>query len=361
MQDRSPSRNTLFDALRGLAAIEVMLFHITNLGHHELLPGGYLAVDLFFLLSGFVLWNAYGARLNDGLTPAAFLRLRLHRLYPLFAIGVAFGVMRAAGAMIVGDPRAPTLPLLLAQIGATALMMPSGFGSSGLFPLNNPAWSLSLEMLVNIAFCLWLAHWSTRRLVALVFAAALALALVARHFGSLDLGWNLGDAIGGTVRCTFSFVLGVVMARQRLFVRHRTDWGARPLIATLALFTLVVAIDPGPALRPWYDTGCVAIAFPAIVALIADARLTDTPARIGTALGELSYPLYAVHYPLILPMMLLCARLGIDGWPQIAMVAIGALAIAATLIPVDRAIRGRLGTRHAAVRARQPYPATVAD
>ena len=335
----------LFDALRGLAAIEVMLFHITNLAHWQVLPSGYLAVDLFFLLSGFVLWNAYGERLGNDLSPQAFVRLRLVRLYPLFAIGLAFGVIRAFGAMAVGDPRAPALLELLAQIAASALMIPSGFDQTGLFPLNNPAWSLSLEMLINVAFCLWLAHWSSRRLAAAVCMAAIALVLVARHFGSLNLGWNVFDAVGGVPRCAFSFMLGVIIARHRLFIRHRYRAGAPLLIAVLALFTTIVATDPGAALRPWYDLACVLFAFPAMIALTADARLRDASVPVGMGLGELSYPLYAVHYPLILPMMMVCAKLGIGGPAQVAVIAVGCLAIAAALIPIDRAIRRTLASR----------------
>lgn len=340
-----PSRNTLFDALRGLAAIEVMLFHVTNMDHQPILPGGYLAVDLFFLLSGFVLWNAYGARLERGLSAGSFVRLRLVRLYPLFAVGVALGVIRALGAMHLGDPRAPTLPHLAVEIGATAVMLPSGLGREGLFPLDNPAWSLALEVIVNIAFCVWLVRWSPRRLVSIVAVAALALALVAGHFGSLDIGWNLTTAIGGPVRCTFSFVLGVVMARQRLYVRHRSGTGPLLVIGVLMLFSAILALDPAAAIRPWYDLACVLVVFPSLVALTADTRMHGPAARIGAAMGEMSYPLYATHYPLILPAMLVCARLHASGRGESAMIAVGCVLVAAMLAPVDRAVRSALARR----------------
>lgn len=356
MSETASRRNSLFDALRGLAAVLVLLFHVTNLDKRPILPGGYLAVDLFFLLSGFVLWNAYGDRLTHGLSAGAFVRLRLVRLYPLFAIGVTLGIVRAIGAIHLGDPRAPTLPMLGLEIGATALMIPSGFGAEGVFPLDNPAWSLALEVIVNIVFCLWMVRRGPRSLGAVVIVAAAGLALVAAHFGSLDVGWKVANAIGGPVRCAFSFVAGVVMARQRFYVRRASSSGLAMPVVVLTLFTVILAIDPGAAFRPWYDLACVIFVFPTIVALTADMRVGPRAARIGTALGEMSYPLYATHYPLILPAMLVCAKLHLAGRIESVAIAAGCIAVAVALVPVDRAARGLLARR----RAPQPgAPTTV--
>lgn len=345
MSHRVPSRNHLFDALRGLAAVAVMLFHVTNIDRDPMLAGGYLAVDLFFLLSGFVLWNAYGARLVEGLSAGAFLRIRLVRLYPMFAIGMALGIVRALGAMHLGDPRAPTWPMLIVQTLATALLIPSGVTDQGVFPLDNPAWSLSLEVIVNIAFCLWMVRRPNRMLGMLCVVAAFALVMVALRFGSLDTGWKAANAIGGPIRCAFSFTLGVLMARRGIHAAHDPRSGRLLPYAILALVLAVIAFPPGAALRPWFDLACVMIVFPAIVALAANARMAGAGAWIATVLGDMSYPLYAIHYPLIRPAMVLCARFHIGGGNAIVAIAGLCLASAALLVPVDRVLRGWLGRR----------------
>lgn len=351
MSEHRASRNALFDGLRGLAAVAVMLFHVTNMAKQPMLRGGYLAVDLFFLLSGFVLWNAYGEALVGGMPVRAFVRRRLVRLYPMFAIGMALGIVRALGAMHIGDPRAPTLPMLAVEVAATAFLIPSGYGGEGVFPLDNPAWSLSLEMIVNLAFCLWMARWSQRRLVLLCLVAGAALPVVALWYGSLDVGWKVATLVGGPVRCAFSFTLGMVMARrwderQEGTAEHWTPY------AVLALTLAILAFGPGAAMRPWFDSACVLVAFPVIVAAAADVRMTGWGARIAGWAGELSYPLYVTHYPLILPAMVFCAKLHITGAGAIMATALLCLAVAGVLVPVDRAIRGLLAAHRSARRGR---------
>lgn len=343
MVNTSARRNVVFDALRGLAAILVMVFHITNIEKRPALPGGYLAVDLFFLLSGFVLWNAYGDRLPGSLSAVRFVRLRLVRLYPLFAIGLVLGIVRAIGAMHVGDPRAPTLAMLAAETVTGGLLVPSGFDANSIFPLDNPAWSLSLEVAVNIVFCVWLVRLSDRRLAQVCVVSAIAVAVVAASFGSLDVGWKPANFIGGPVRCVFSFTLGLLMAKRRFWFGHAGPGYIVP-IALIALFTAMLAFDPG-AYRPAFDTACVLIGFPTIVALAADARIEGRAAWAGRAIGELSYPLYATHYPLILPIALVCARLHIGGMAEVAVIAAISIAVAALLVPVDRRVRAWLGER----------------
>src|SRR5215210_2241655 len=79
------------NGLRGLAALIVVLFHAAALIGTQLAPGGYLAVDLFFILSGFVIAHAYDHRFAEGLGPLAFIRYRIIRFYPLYLLGLAIG------------------------------------------------------------------------------------------------------------------------------------------------------------------------------------------------------------------------------------------------------------------------------
>ncbi len=95
------SRFETLDGLRGLAAVVILTRHIAELNHLPYLsPHGYLGVDFFFVLSGFVIGFAYERRLQDGMTFGQFTSLRLQRLYPLLALGMAFGTLVSAGKLI---------------------------------------------------------------------------------------------------------------------------------------------------------------------------------------------------------------------------------------------------------------------
>ena len=351
------SHNHLFDALRGLAAVGVMLFHLTNIEKRQIVPGGYLAVDFFFLLSGFVLWNAYGDRLRNGLSAGSFIALRLRRLYPLFAMGLLLGIARAIGGMHLGDPRAPTVPALMREALASALLLPSAIDAQSVFPLDNPAWSLSLEVFVNIAFCVWIVKASRQRLAQTCVAAAVVLALVAHHYGSLDIGWRVESYAGGVARCAFSFTLGVAMARFGLHLRPRPDAELALSAGLLVAFTALLVVDPGHAWRLPFDILCVLFLFPLILALAAGARMTGLPADAAKAAGTISYPLYATHYPLILPLTVIGARLHIGGMIQGVAIAAICIMVACAAVPVDRAIRNARTAGRA--RQRPPVPAPV--
>ena len=348
----SRPHNHVFDALRGLAAVMVMLFHLTNIEHRPIVPGGYLAVDFFFLLSGFVLWNAYGERLRAGLSATDFVALRLKRLYPLFAIGLMLGIVRALGAIHLADPRAPTLPALLVEAFASALLLPTAIDAQSVFPLDNPGWSLSLEVFVNIAFCAWIVKVSSPRLAQISVAAAIVLVVVARHYGSLDTGWRIESYAGGVARCAFSFTLGVVMARRDMVIRLGSR-ARRWLPALLVVaFGALLAVDIGHTLRLRFDIVCVLCVFPLILALAAGTAMDGLPARVASAMGAISYPLYATHYPLILPLIVVFARLHVGGTIEIVAIAALCIAAAGAAIPVDRTIRTMLSRR----RRHRPGP-----
>lgn len=144
-------RNYLFDGLRGTAALLVVGMHAAPRTEANWVPGGNLAVDFFFLLSGFVIAHAYERKLLAGMTLASFAALRIARLYPVYAMGVALGIagllrdhfdfpMRASGSAIV------------AASGFNAVMLPAPFGFEALFPTNFVAWSLFVEMMVNMLY-----------------------------------------------------------------------------------------------------------------------------------------------------------------------------------------------------------------
>lgn len=285
------------NALRGLAAIGVVVFHLKGAFVPVATPGGYLAVDLFFVMSGVVLSHAYDSRFRAGMGLVEFMRVRLVRLYPLYLLGLACGVVVTLASMVgrntAGwDARSLGLALL------PALFILPDFGAApghDLFPLNIPSWSLFLELLVNVVFAATWRVLTMRRLVVLCASSAVLLPALVAHTGSLDQGWSV-DGLGvGMARAMFGFFFGVLAARK---LKSRPTVQSTPVVLLLsAAFAVAVMVDPGASNRALWDTVWVVVGFPVLVSV---ATVT-TPGRglgvVGSFLGVTSYAIYILHSP----------------------------------------------------------------
>jgi peptidoglycan/LPS O-acetylase OafA/YrhL len=287
------------DGLRGVAALAVVIFHADVLLHGQYAPSGFLAVDFFFLLSGFVIAHAYDDRI-EGIGLLAFIRRRVIRFYPLYLLGLCLGAAWLAAELILRPPA-----YLTAGEGARDFLLGLVFLPSpgkNLYPLNVPAWSLGCELLINILFAVFHRRLTGSRLLAVVLLSGAALAL----------GWTGTVHEGGwlpLVRATFGFSLGVLLFRSRF------RWSANPwlLVAVTALALLF------PAPKAWgglYELACVFVLFPLVVA--GGVRQPRLEAPFAWA-GDASYTIYAIHYPLIWMVAVL------HGPPWIAFVFIAAL------------------------------------
>ena len=216
--DRAKRFSTL-EGMRGMAAICVVLMHSPGLFGLASPRSAYLAVDFFFVLSGFIIAHVYEARLDQGLSAKAFIRARIVRLYPLYVVGMISGVVIAAASLLRHSDLlwSYTQPLVSVPFGL--LMLPSP-ASNMLFHWMLPAWSLLLELIVNIAFSVaWLR--SQIALLALMTVSAVGLVVAATIMGTLDLGWDKASAAIGLARVFFSFPLGVVLYRFHQRIRFR--------------------------------------------------------------------------------------------------------------------------------------------
>ncbi len=339
------------DALRGVAAFAVMLLHGQDFFHPGLADSAYLAVDLFFLLSGFVVAHAYGDRLAAGMPVRRFFELRLVRLYPLHLAGLVLGLASVLVMLAIGDDR-----LTLAEIGfgllAGALFLPAPFTGTALtlFPLNAPAWSLFFEVVVNGAYgrcCRWL---SRPALVVVVAASAAALLVQATAAGTIDSGATWSNIHGGFARVFFSFTLGVLIWTLRARIPAALGrFGAWPLLVILLALLL---IDGGSAVRRTYDLAFVLVVSPLLVAAGTQARATGRTRRGFAFLGAISFPLYVLHFPLIAPMLALAEAAGIALPVMGIAYLVLSVAVAMVAMPIDARIRRRiLGRRAASVPA----------
>jgi peptidoglycan/LPS O-acetylase OafA/YrhL len=321
-----PARLPLPDLLRGLAAMAVMLHHEAPLyGSPGLFPRAYLAVDFFFMLSGFVLTLAFEPRLNATLSATRFMAQRAARLWPILAVGVSIA---AAARLATGAP----FSTLAAPLLASLLFLPWPQGRGGLFRLDGPQWSISYELIGNLAHALLLRRLSDRALLGLVMACAGLLIWRAQAWGSIGLGDQTTNWPGGLPRLGFSYGLGVWLGRA-FALPHAAPRMLWP--AALLPFAMITA-PFWPLSTAAGDLVAVIILFPPALWSAAHVRKGPHAARLSDALGRLSYPLYAIHGPLLIASApFLRHHLALR---PLALLAIVALAALITLTPLMRGL-----------------------
>lgn len=332
-------RLVVLDGLRGLAALCVVADHIDAGFITAALPGRYLAVDFFFVLSGFVLSHVYGARLAAGMGVIDFMRVRLIRLYPLYLVGLLVGFSLSLVQVIRwGMHPAETLALPFAL---NLFMLPSFSGLT--FPFDPPAWSLFFELVVNVAFVALFLRLTPRVLWSIVAMGALGLAVSALYFDKLDGGWVPENFLLGFPRVFFGFFAGVLIHRAS----QRLRWPALPSWAAYVLLLALLAVPAFGANRAWTDLAVIVIGCPALVAASIGASGAGALERAFGWLGAMSYGVYILHVPIIAwlsaALRVLAPTLEVAGLAFFALVAALALAAAALLDRLyDRPVRAWL-------------------
>lgn len=287
------NRYDTLDAMRGIAALAVAMFHFDLYKAEH----GYLAVDFFFALSGFVLWRTYEPRWRAGLGVGAFMRQRVIRLYPLFALGV----LLSSAAMLIRLLMGERLSIDVGEIGLSTVlngaMLPSPV-SLPLFPLNIPSWSLFFELVANFVLIVLLFRLPAAALVAIcVFSAAFMTPILLVH-GSGNIGALWGEITIGLTRTAFSFVAGLLIARlPQPTERPRGAIGAHSVLAIIVVLCPKYASIPVPV----YDLFVVFVASPLLLLIGSRFELPRALVPAGALLGDVSYALYAVHWPFIEP------------------------------------------------------------
>lgn len=314
----------LLDGLRGVAALLVVIYHIfegfafaetTNgegSGLISTLNHGHIAVDFFFILSGFVISYAYDDRWQK-MTLRGFFKRRLIRLHPMLVMGAVIGTITfLIGGREQWDGTVTPIGGVALALLLTALMVPALPGSmhevrgnGEMFPLNGPQWSLFFEYIGNIIYALIIRRLSTRLLAMLVaLLAALHTWIFVwdlSGYDSVGIGWTI-DTInfwGGLVRMLFPFTVGMLLART--FKPRKIKYAfwicSAILLATFAV--PYIASEGALSMNSLYEVVCIAFVFPIIVWLGACGTAEGSTGRISGLLGDLSYPLYIVHYPVM--------------------------------------------------------------
>ena len=279
----------LLDGLRGVAALMVIWYHVfegyafAGGGNIETLNHGYLAVDFFFILSGFVIGYAYDDRWGKSLTMKDFFKRRLIRLHPMVVMGAVLGAITfCIQGCVQWDGTHVAISMIMLSLLCTIFFIPAmpgvGYevrGNGEMFPLNGPCWSLFFEYIGNILYALFIRRLSNKALT--VFVVLLGAALVAfavfnvSTYGNIGVGWTLDGVnfLGGSLRMLFPFSLGMLMSRNFKPMKVRGAFW----ICTVALLSLIHISEP----------------------TTTDVQST----KVCKFLGDISYPVYVIHYPLM--------------------------------------------------------------
>jgi peptidoglycan/LPS O-acetylase OafA/YrhL len=283
------------EALRFFAALCILLLHTRAVfGGERVFGKGYLAVEFFLMLSGFLMAFAQEARMG-GAKP--FLTKRYRRLWPTMALGGAIGL-----------PRLFVQSRSLADFAATAVanlaMLPVWWRQFA-FELNIPAWTIFYELVANTLHVLvfrYLKLWAIWLGIALL---APAMVWVGMHWGSFDVGAKPENLLAGLPRTLFAYLIGIALGRM---------WRGGPPVPVPSL--LAIPAMPAILAASWYfridqhwgfDYLFTIVACPLMIA--GGMRLVRFRRAAGL-LGQLSFPLFAVQMPILQGTQML----GWDKW-----------------------------------------------
>ena len=306
----------ILDGLRGVAAILVVAFHIFE-AHaggsrfKQIINHGYLAVDFFFLLSGFVVAYAYDDRWAK-MTQWEFYKRRLIRLQPMVIMGMIIGAIfyyfQASNILFPMIAGMEVWKVILTMvIGFTLLPIPPSLdirGWSEMHPLDGPAWSLFFEYIANILYAVLFRKFSNKvmTIFVLIFAGMLINYTVFGPKGDVIGGWflNLEQMNVGFTRLLYPFFAGVLLCRLGKLIHIKGAFWICSLMISAVLIIPRIGDENSLWMNGLYESFCIILVFPLIVAIGAGGEIKSAfSAKICKLLGDISYPIYITHYPLI--------------------------------------------------------------
>ncbi len=328
-------RYEILDGLRGVAAVIVVIFHLFETYSkglpYQILNHGYLAVDFFFVLSGFVVGYAYDDRWSRGMTFGAFCKRRIIRLQPLLVFGTLIGGLlffmgadHPAFQSLIDTPW--WIVCLLVIWGGTVLPIPPSWDVRGWVetnPLNGATWSLMWEYVANLVYALVLRRLGLRTLSILaVLAAALTFTvcmnlepfgiLEARAYAAYTIvgGWSLSpdQILMAFSRLAYPFIIGLIISRVATLKINIPRHGFVACALVLAAILVMPRVGGDNPTNFWmnglYETISILLIFPVVIMMGRGSTVAGEKYEgLCKFLGNISYPLYVTHYPLIYMQM----------------------------------------------------------
>lgn len=290
------NRFSYLDGLRGIAAFFVLTRHTEpfwNFTFHR----SYLAVDIFFILSGFVISMAYDEKLSTKvLAPGEFFKIRVIRLYPILLLSLLFSAAFFACQLLSGATPIPPGIFSLALLFSLFLIPVKFAGYTNLFIVNGPFWSLFYEIIVNVIYAFFRPFLLDRVLIfSIVFFAAIVSAGAIVH-SDLDVGfnWGLASMCAGFSRAMLGISIGLLLHRKFPFFEKYVK--KAPPVFSIILMALVFCVPALGKFNALVDIVAITLVFPVCVywGAIPDREKKH---HLLQALGSASYPLYVLHVP----------------------------------------------------------------
>jgi peptidoglycan/LPS O-acetylase OafA/YrhL len=286
-------RFLLLDALRGVAALAVVSGHLGDAWGHPISQFYILAVDFFFILSGFVIAYAYKSKLAGAMTAPTFWRIRIIRLYPLLVVGALIGGI--VMFVLHGDKPHDQTWKIIGSTALAALALPSIFFTmqAAAFPINGPAWSLFFELIANFVYAPVSRFLTRNRLIALTVIAAILLAVDSFHRGTIESGWSKYEFFGGFFRVFFGFACGLML------YEIQPNWKLKSIYGWGLMVVLAAVLFAPLQFKPVEQLSVSLVIMPAIVWVGSAIEMAGSGIEIVTFLGMLSYPIYILHKPML--------------------------------------------------------------
>lgn len=288
----------ILDGLRGVAAISVVIYHFVEMAFFDFSKNfiyhGFLAVDFFFCLSGFVIGYAYDDRIEK-MGAVEFLKSRFIRLHPLVVLGSILGLLAFLFDPFSGQSALYGLGKTILIFLTSIFMIPFPVmeeRSFNLFGINAPAWSLFWEYVANIFYVFILYKISRKSLLVLTIVTAIVLAYVSHAAGgSLTGGWSKATFWDGGARIAYSFLAGLLIYRSNWIIKSKIGFAG---LSVLLFLTFIIPYDVN---WNWITEPLIVIFFyPLLIALGAGSTLTKGLKSLCKFSGNISYPLYMTHY-----------------------------------------------------------------
>jgi peptidoglycan/LPS O-acetylase OafA/YrhL len=311
---RKPERRhfAALDGLRGVAAIVVLAVHALDpFELAYLVPHARLAVDFFFLLSGFVICFAYEQQLLTNMTIGDFVRVRLIRLYPLYIFGLICGFVVFLARFYFKQNGFDIYSIVAVVLNyfliPTSLVHNEGWNTA--FPFNAPSWSLFFELFINLIYLFIVPRLSTRLLLTILLISGLVVVTQAYIMGGVIGGENWDNLVCGLGRVFFPFFCGVLLFR---WYRARADFNFSLPGSVLAMILVATFAWPVIGLNWVFESAIVLTIFPMLVIGGAQNKPGPKTSAVYVFLGRLSYPLYILHYPVIRMFSFLARALSLE-------------------------------------------------